>query len=91
MMRRCLACGVEKDMELKEIYPYPDDMITTEEPISPMFDIDCQMDKDRSDFRIATVCFHCYHKLEPDMWISQSMWEALNPITPANDLPMSLP
>ena len=86
MNKKCLACGIEKDIDLHEIYPYPDDCITTEELIEPLIELECQMDNDCSDFRIATVCFDCFHKLEPDMWISESMWESLNPLVSAKEL-----
>jgi hypothetical protein len=33
MKQKCQACGVEKDTEVKEIYPYPDDGIIVDEPI----------------------------------------------------------
>jgi hypothetical protein len=88
MLKRCMACGIEKDTEVKEIYPYPEDDHITDEPVPPLFeDFPCQMEGDRSDFRVVTVCHHCFHKLDPDMWISQGMWEELKPITPAKDLP----
>lgn len=86
-IKRCQACGIEKDMDIEEYYPYSEDMITQEDKVQPLFDLECQMDEDQSDFRVATVCFSCYHKLEPDMWINESMWKALNPIVDAKDLP----
>ena len=84
-MSHCLACGVEKDMEKEEVYPYPEDSLITDEPIQPLCELECQTDE--GDFRIVIVCHQCFHKLQPDMWISQGMWEALNPITPTKDLP----
>ncbi len=83
MKQRCLACGVEKDPSIKEVYPYPDDGIITD-PIEPLMAIDCQ---GAADWRVVTVCHECFHKLEVDMWISERCWQSLNPITPFEKLP----
>ncbi len=87
MKQRCLACGVEKDASIKEVYPYPEDGLI-DDPIEPF------MSNDRggfgpgwSDWRVVTVCHHCFHKLDVDMWISESCWQSLNPITPYEQLP----
>jgi hypothetical protein len=84
MKQKCLACGVEKDTNVKEIYPYPDEGII-DEPIEPLMKIDCQSD---SGWRVVTVCHECFHKLDPDMWISEAGWQALNPKTPFQQLPV---
>src|SRR5436189_6191852 len=34
MIQKCLACGVEKDASIKEVYPYPEDRFI-DEPIDP--------------------------------------------------------
>jgi hypothetical protein len=81
--KKCLACGVEKDTEVKEIYPYPDDGII-DKPIEPLMTIDCQGNK---DWRVITVCHECFHKLDVDMWISERCWLTLNPLTPFEQLP----
>ena len=89
MKQRCQACGVEKDTEVKEVYPYPDDGVITDEPIEPFFEIDCQgPDFDNtSDWRKVAVCHRCFHELDVDMWISDNSWKSLNPITPFELLP----
>ena len=43
-MQKCLSCGVEKDINSHEVYPYENDCITTEEPVQPLFEIECQAD-----------------------------------------------
>jgi hypothetical protein len=83
MKMRCLACGVEKDTEVKEAYPYPEDGLI-DEPIAPLFDIDCQ---GPNDWRKVTVCHECFHKLDPDQWINETGWNSLNPFTPFGKLP----
>jgi hypothetical protein len=86
-MPKCLACGIEKDMNKFEMYPYDNDGIITEEPIQPLFeDVPCQSNTDHSDFRVVTVCHECFHKVQPDMWMSQGEWESLNPITDFSNL-----
>jgi hypothetical protein len=86
MKQKCLACGAEKDISIKEVYPYPDDGVIVDEPIAPLFSIDCQ--PGASDgWRIVAVCHECFHKLDVDMWISEKCWLALNPITPFEQLP----
>lgn len=84
MKQRCLACGVEKDRSVKEVYPYPEEGLI-DDPIDPMMDLDCQ---GKADWRRVTVCFDCFHRLSPDLWISEAMWKALNPIKPFDQLPM---
>jgi hypothetical protein len=89
MKQKCQACGVEKDSEIKEIYPYPDDGVIDDQPITPFFDLHCQGPHvaDVSDWRVVTVCHNCFHRLEPDMWISDNCWKALNPVIPFEQLP----
>ena len=89
MKQRCLACGVEKDTSVKEVYPYPDDGIIDDEPVEPLFsDIHCQGGiGEVSDWRVVTVCHDCFHKLDVDMWISDRCWLGLNPVTPFEQLP----
>lgn len=88
---KCLACGIEKNRQHKEIYPYAGYGIV-EVPIDPLMELDCQGDpfndgSGQSDFRKVLVCHPCFHRLSPDMWISKECWEALKPITPYVDLP----
>jgi len=83
MKQRCQACGVEKDTQANEIYPYPDDGIIYE-PINPLMTIDCQ---GADEWRVVTVCHDCFHKLSPDMWIHEISWQSLNPRIPFHELP----
>lgn len=83
MKQRCLACGVEKDTSIKEVYPYPEDYLI-DEPIDPLMTIDCQGDR---DWRVVTICHECFHKLEPDQWISERCWRSIDPVTPFEALP----
>ena len=84
MKQRCLACGVEKDTSIKEVYPYPEDGLI-DEPVKPLMTLDC--DGGGGDWRVVTVCHECFHKLDPDMWISDRCWLELHPITPFERLP----
>ena len=68
-----------------ECYPYPDDGLI-ETPIDPLLEIDCQ---DGNDWRKVTVCHECFHRLDPDQWISKACWMSLAPITPFEKLPMA--
>lgn len=88
---RCQGCGIEKDCDAHEVYTHPEtDRICTE-PIPPLCSVEVQS-TERTDghsaFRSATVCFECFHRLDPDMWISQEMWEALKPVVSYDDLPV---
>jgi hypothetical protein len=90
-MLKCLACGVEKDMQEKELYTFCEHRFI-DAPIDPLLELDCQGGplNDGSgycDFRRVLVCHACFNKLEPDMWIGQECWERLSPITPFNELP----
>jgi hypothetical protein len=84
MKQKCLSCGAEKDISVKEVYPYPEEDRFIDEPIDPLMSIDCQ---GTNDWRVVTVCHHCFHKLDVDMWISERCWVSLNPITPFDQLP----
>lgn len=84
MKQRCLACGVEKDRSVKEVYPYAEEDGLIDDPIDPLMDIDCQ---GGADWRRVTVCSECFHMLSPDMWISEAGWQSLNPATPFHQLP----
>lgn len=68
----CSSCGIKKDPEIKEIYPFPDDGIVDDKAIGPLIRIKVA----GHPFRIASVCHQCFHKLDPDMWISQAQWES---------------
>jgi len=87
-MKTCDGCGVEKDINVKELYPYPDKGRFVEEPIDPLLTIDCEPWEGKKGWRRVTVCHNCYHKLDPDMWISSRCWEKLKPITPFEKLPV---
>ena len=83
---KCMGCGIHKDTSLKEMYPYPDDGLIAD-LIDPLLPLDCQGVEDMTDFRHVSVCHECFHKLSPDMWISENCWKSLNPIIPFNELP----
>ena len=88
---KCLSCGVEKDAEVNEVYPYEEDGLI-HEPIPPFFEIDCQPLEDVAEvdsrWRKVRVCHECFHRLKPDMWIGSRCWKALDPVTPFADLPL---
>ena len=88
MKRRCLACGIEKDASLKEVYPYPEDGLI-EDPINPFLTIDCEGPRIDGvvDWRVVTICHDCFHKLDPDQWISARCWASLHPLIPFEQLP----
>lgn len=88
MKQQCQACGVEKDSLIREIYPYPEDGII-EDPIEPLMSIDCQgpVVEGVTDWRVATVCHACFHKLAADMWTNDRSWSALMPVVPFVHLP----
>lgn len=83
---KCYGCGTDKDMNQTEVYSYPEDSLICDEPVEPLFVIECQKSKG-TEYRACIVCHECFHRLQPDMWISQGMWEELNPIIPYADLP----
>lgn len=91
MKQKCQACGVEKDTEVKELYPYPDDGNFDDVPIDPLLTIDCQASPyirvEADDWRVVTVCHACFHRLDPDMWIGRDGWGSLNPVIPFEQLP----
>lgn len=50
--------------------------------------VDCRGGtREVGDWRCASVCNECFHKLEPDMWIDEEGWKSMNPVTPFEELP----
>jgi hypothetical protein len=89
---KCYGCGIEKDMTQLETYPYPEEDRLVDEPIEPLFVMECQAKEHLPDgswgFRAVVVCHECFHKLDPDMWIGEdTCWEPLKPVIPFNQLP----
>ena len=96
MKTKCLACGVVKDTESLEVYPYADDGIDQDGPIKPLFVLECQGPRTgegdaQSEWRAVIVCHTCLHRLQPDLWISEQCWLSLSPLTPYGRLPLVLP
>lgn len=88
---KCHACGVEKDPSALEGYPWPEEDSITDEPIPPFFELDVEPSDGGGRWRRCTTCHSCFHRLSPDVWISQRGWESLNPVTPFADLPLFVP
>jgi hypothetical protein len=86
-IKKCHGCGAEKNPADLEVYPYPEDERLTEDPIPPLLTVECQPADPKSGWRMATVCHHCFHRLDVDMWIGQRCWESLSPVTDFRDLP----
>ena len=88
---KCHVCGVEKDPAVLERYPFADEDAIIEDPIEPLFDLDCQPGDESGNahgvWKKITFCHTCFHRLRPDMWTCQEHYEALNPVTLYNDLP----
>lgn len=85
MKQSCLACGVEKDSTIKEVYPWAKEDGIINEPVEPLCYLDCE---GALDWRVVTVCHACFHRLQPDLWISEDCWLSLNPNTPYERLPL---
>jgi len=94
MKMSCFGCGAEKDTGVLEASPFAEEDGLTDEPIAPLFVLDCQGPKKPGDpngyseFRMVVVCHACFHALEPDMWIGKDHWDAINPKVPYDKLPM---
>jgi len=90
----CFGCGTEKDTEALETSPFAEEDGLVDEPISPLFVLDCQgppipNDPNHySEFRQVVVCHACFHALSPDMWIGKSCWDGINPKIPYEKLPL---
>ena len=61
----------------------------TDDAIEPILLIECQGEDFYKDpFKMCIVCHNCFERLDPDMWISPSGWQSLNPIIKFEDLPL---
>lgn len=83
----CHGCGAEKDPAVPELYPFPDDHIVTDRPIRPIHTLEVEPTNEDADWRHADVCHACLHRIQPDMWINQEIWEDISPTTPFAQLP----
>lgn len=84
MKKICQACGKEKDTDVNEVYPYPEDYYFDNVPIPPLFDMELELLD--GTFRKVDICHECFHKIQPDMWIGFNEWESLQPVTPTGSL-----
>jgi hypothetical protein len=84
---KCFSCGIEKDPAKLEQSPYCEEDGLADDPMSPLCVMECQSDTDHTIFKAVVVCLECFHKLEPDMWISEGMWQILNPRVSFDKLP----
>lgn len=78
-------------MSILELYPFAE--LTHEEPITPLIEIEVQSDalnddSGYSEYRHVSVCHKCFNEINPDMWIDQSIWESLSPVTKFEELPI---
>lgn len=91
MKHKCYGCGVEKDMSVLEISPYHEQDHIIDDPIPPLWVLECEGDNDKFDslWRVVVVCHECFHNLSPDMWISERCWKNINPIVPFERLPFN--
>ena len=88
MKMKCFGCGAEKDLTAKELYPFPEDGLISDEPIDPLFVLCCEgWDEHSGVWKQVVVCHVCFHKLEPDMWISSNCWATINPKVRFEGLP----
>jgi hypothetical protein len=94
MLKNCFGCNVEKDTEVLEVSPFAEEDGLTGNPICPFLVLDVQGNRipndpdNYSEFRMTVVCFDCFHRLEPDMWISKNCWDNIHPTIPYDRLPM---
>lgn len=88
---KCHICGIDKDPAILERYPFADEDGIIEALIEPLFYLDCQPGDASGNapgvWKQITFCHTCFHRLHPDMWTCQEHYEALNPVTPFNELP----
>ena len=79
---RCFACGRFTD-EVTEGGPTPEEAGQWERWVTGVLDI-----VDGKKCRAAVVCWPCFWKTDPDMWISPAQWDALQPRVPYAQLPL---
>ena len=98
---KCFACGAEKDLTVKAVYPYEGDCLTTEVPIPQLLTLPCAPNERGSGFRMAVLCHECWHLMEMDdaldLWLGQEYWDSFGsnggraPAIPFERLPFELP
>lgn len=86
MKKTCDRCGCEKDMDVREVYPYPKDHIVTDRPIEPLMEMHVDGGAPMKT-RVALMCHPCFHIIGPEMWILEEHWASLDPRVPFAQLP----
>ena len=86
---KCFGCGLQKDTDVLEAYPYPEEDGIVDYPIAPLHVIDCRSGYgSTSEWKVVVVCHGCMHKLAPDLWIGEDNWKSLDPVVPFEKLPL---
>jgi hypothetical protein len=88
---KCYGCGITKNTAVMEPYPYPEEDHCSTRPMEPLFVLDCSPEAIGTGHRAVVVCHECFHKLDPDLWISEKCWRSLNPVVPFERLPKPIP
>jgi hypothetical protein len=78
---RCFACGRFTD-ELTDEGPTAEEAGQSHRWTTGVLDVHEQ----GGPCRAAVVCWPCFWKTDPDMWIHPSGWQALQPILPLERL-----
>lgn len=87
-MAACHGCGVVKDRDVLEVCAFAEELGLTDTPIDPLAELDCQgYAPFEGQWKAVTVCYGCFRKLNPDMWISSDCWARIDPVTPFEALP----
>ena len=84
MTKKCMGCGVDKDLDQPEISLHAEEDGLVSFPICPLMVLECSSP---SGWRAAVVCHECFHRLEVDMWISDRCWASIDPTVPFDQLP----
>jgi hypothetical protein len=88
-LQSCPCCLAVKDIDVKEVYPFPEEVRFIEDPIDPLLELDVQPAGD-GEWRRIRVCHQCFSKLDPDMWISEHCLKSIGCKTPFTDLPLMI-
>lgn len=74
----CDGCGTLIDPDKLVMYPKVEgeaSMVCTTEPVIPFTWLDVEPNSDADEYKTCNICWHCFNKVQPDMWISERCWE----------------
>jgi len=70
---KCFGCGVQKDTDVLEVYPYPEDGVV-DDPIAPLLVLDCESASAFSSRRVTRFASAATDRQACQSWEIKTVW-----------------